>query len=275
MTQTPASPFQAVVSLPELESLSADLPDSFPSVEMLRDGEQLAYLLALRRLFDSEGLRPRGIIHVGANVGEELGLYLLLGIPRMLFIEANSAAIPELLGNVAALNKLALHSEKSLGFSSMKGGAAQASAVHCAIGAETGTTVLNVMAVPTLSSLLPANIDPQREEAPDFAVTGRTQVAMRRLEDVVATLPHGWLPEDFNILRLNIQGSELMALSGAAGWLSHCDLIFTEVNIVERYSGCPRLEDLDAFLATHGFTRRWGYQWDPSGGDAVYVRPPR
>ena len=47
------------------------------------------------------------MVHVGANVGEELGVYLLLGFADVLMIEANPAAIPALTRNVAAINGVA------------------------------------------------------------------------------------------------------------------------------------------------------------------------
>lgn len=253
----------------DLEALAADLPAEFPGAGLLQDGELLAYLLVLRRLLDGAGVRPRGVIHVGASVGEELGAYLVLGFARMLMIEANPAAIPALRRNVAAINAVAARFDERMGLAPP----AYAQAIHCAAGAEDGVVELAVMEVPTLSSLLPPQSAAlNAEETPWFAVVDRPRVPMRRLDDLAGELANGWRAQDFNVMRLNIQGAELLALRGAARWLEHIELVFTEVNLVERYGGCPRLEDLDAFMAGHGFVRKWGYRWDPTGGDAVYVR---
>jgi len=267
-TKSSHRPFQAAVSIAELEALPSDVPADFPGADMLRDGELLAYLLILRRLFDSEGLRPRGVIHVGASVGEELGVYLLLGFSRALMIEANPDVIPALERNVAALNALATRFDEPMGLAPP----ARAQAVHCAVGAENGVVMLNLMDAATLSSILPLNADALGQDLDGFAVVRRQEVPLRRLDDLRDTLAHGAQAADFNVLRLNIQGAELMALQGAEQWLANIELVFTEINITERYDGCPGLEELDAFLTARGFVRRWGYQWDPSGGDAVYIR---
>ncbi len=253
----------------DLEALAADLPAEFPGAGLLQDGELLAYLLVLRRLLDGAGVRPRGVIHVGASVGEELGAYLVLGFARMLMIEANPAAIPALRRNVAAINAVAARFDERMGLAPP----AYAQAIHCAAGAEDGVVELAVMEVPTLSSLLPPQSAAlNAEETPWFAVVVPPRVPLRRLDDLAGELGNGWRAQVSSVMRLNIQGAELLALRGAARWLEHIELVFTEVNLVERYGGCPRLEDLDAFMAGHGFVRKWGYRWDPTGGDAVYVR---
>lgn len=263
-------PFAAIFPTAELEALAEDLPVDFPGAALLQDGELLAYQLILRRLLDGAGVRPRGVIHVGASVGEELAAYLLLGFSRTLMIEANPAAIPALEQNVAAVNRIAGRFDERMGLASAP---ARASAVHCAAGAEDGEIELHVMAVPTLSSVLPPQTGAiARDEVEWFAVVERPRVPLRRLDRVAEELQHGWRAADFNVLRLNIQGAELMALRGAERWLAHIELVFAEVNLAERYGGCPSLEQLDEFLLGHGFVRRWGYRWDPTGGDAVYVR---
>jgi FkbM family methyltransferase len=208
------------------------------------------------------------VVHVGANIGEELGVYLLLGFSRVLMIEANPAAMPALKRNVAALNALAARVDGVTGLAA----GFMAESVQCAVGAEHGIVTLNVMEVPTLSSIFQPSVEAQSPEASWFDVVKKAEVPMRPLDELATSLANGWSATDFNVLRLNIQGAELMALQGAARWLDHFELIFSEINLVERYAGCPRLEEIDAYLATRGFSRKWGYQWDPSGGDAAYTR---
>jgi hypothetical protein len=56
------------------------------------------------------------MVHVGANVGEELGVYLFLSFERILMVEANPAAIPALVRNLAALNALPARIGGAIGF---------------------------------------------------------------------------------------------------------------------------------------------------------------
>ncbi len=46
-------------------------------------------LIDFRTLFPKYGIKPNGILHVGANVGEESSIYLDLGIKNQIWIEAN------------------------------------------------------------------------------------------------------------------------------------------------------------------------------------------
>lgn len=252
----------------EQEALSSDMPPDFPALGMLRDGEMLSYLLILRRLFDSAGVRPRGVVHVGANIGEELGAYLLLGFARALMIEANPEVIPALERNVAAINALATRFDAPMGLAPPP----RAQAMHCAVGADNGVVTLNVMDTATLSSIFPTNVAVLGEDEDGWAVVSRHEVPLRRLDDLSGTLAHGAQPADFNVMRLNIQGAELMALQGAEKWLAHIELIFTEINLAERYEGGSGLAEIDAFLTDRGFVRHWGYQWEPTGADAAYIR---
>ena len=78
-----------------------------------------------------------------------------------------------------------------------------------------------------------------------------------------------------NLLTMDIQGAELMALRGGTETLRHVDAIQLEVNYDELYEGCPSIWDLDAFLESQGFVR---YKTDTpfhrTWGDALYVRKP-
>jgi FkbM family methyltransferase len=78
----------------------------------------------------------------------------------------------------------------------------------------------------------------------------------------------GW--DDLNLLTLDLQGMELAALHGAAGFLGHVDYIVCEVNEAELYVGCPMVEQIDAHLADF---ERVVTEWTTYGyGDAFYRR---
>ena len=71
-----------------------------------------------------------------------------------------------------------------------------------------------------------------------------------------------------------MQGYELEVLKGATKTLEHIDLILSEVNKEELYKDCPRIEDIDNFLADFKFQRIAEY-WQQDGGtwgDALYLK---
>jgi len=60
----------------------------------------------------------------------------------------------------------------------------------------------------------------------------------------------------YDALIMDTQGSELMVLQGAATLLPLFKYIKTEAADFEIYEGCAQLNDLSAFLASHGFRER-------------------
>lgn len=84
------------------------------------------------------------------------------------------------------------------------------------------------------------------------------QVAQRRLPSTTLdTLfkQHG-IPEDsFDVMNLDIQGAELLALQGAERILPHIKAIYSEVNVKELYANGALMPQLDAWLGERGFQR--------------------
>lgn len=74
----------------------------------------------------------------------------------------------------------------------------------------------------------------------------RMELTTRRLDDI---LPAG--PVDF--LKLDIQGGEMLALSGAERTLETTCVIHCEVEFAALYEGQPLFSEIHDFLATRGF----------------------
>jgi FkbM family methyltransferase len=79
-------------------------------------------------------------------------------------------------------------------------------------------------------------------------------------------------PSRLNLWNLDIQGAELMALTGAVGSLKYADALYLEVNEDELYDGCALIGDLDTFLVKQGFERVLTEMTQHGWGDAVYKR---
>ncbi|MFZ2100916.1 MAG: FkbM family methyltransferase, partial [Oricola sp.] len=121
------------------------------------------------------------------------------------------------------------------------------------------------------SSLLP--LHKHKDIYPKIRHTETIEVEATTLDALVSKgrLPAG----DYNVLALDIQGAELLALKGATETLRGIDAVHTEVNFDELYRGAASIFDIDSFLAEQGFIRvRTVTPSHPTWGDALYIRPP-
>lgn len=82
----------------------------------------------------------------------------------------------------------------------------------------------------------------------------------------------GYQHNDFDVLVMDIQGAEMLALKGARKTLPHIHVIVTEVNTKELYQGCPLIADMDMFLQQEGYIRVRTTMTHHGWGDAMYVR---
>ena len=79
-----------------------------------------------------------------------------------------------------------------------------------------------------------------------------------------------------NFWNLDIQGTELYALKGAAEYLNYADYLYLEVNMEHLYKDCPLFPEVDGFLQEQGFIRMAMSVVRQGWGDAFYIRvnPP-
>lgn len=227
-------------------SLAALLGESEQEVEPKKE------MLDIGALLLQYGIRPRGVIHVGAHQAGELEDYLKLGFDKILYVEANPALIPALQKKAQAYP-------------------GKVFVVHAAASDTDGMVRLRVTSMDQSSSILPLN--KHLEIYPSIKEVSQVEVRSRRLDTLLAE--EGFLPTDFNFLNLDIQGAELMALRGAQNLLKNIEAINTEVNLQELYKGAALLNELECFVADCGFNRAaMVTPWHPSWGDAFYVRKP-
>jgi FkbM family methyltransferase len=80
------------------------------------------------------------------------------------------------------------------------------------------------------------------------------------------------LPQWFNVLVIDIQGAELLALKGAASLLPHLDMVNIEVNFEELYRNGAQIDEIDDFLAPYRFRRVYTVSTRRAWADALYVK---
>ncbi len=174
--------------------------------------------------------RARGVIHVGANTGQERDLYWRFRLP-VLWVEP----IPEVF---ATLQK------NLIGYPNQR--AIQRLVTH-EDGAECQFNVSSNNG--QSSSILPLHehraVWPGVSYARAVMLRTVTLPTLLREEGVDATR--------YDTLVMDTQGSELLVLQGAEPLLAGLRFIKAEAPDFESYKGCCRLADLDAFLTARGF----------------------
>ena len=191
-------------------------------------------LRRLRRWFGPDPNRflrsARGVIHVGANIGQERALYERRGLD-VLWVEPIPGVFATLLKNLAdyprqrALQALVTNRDD------------HEYEFHVANNAGESSSILE--------------LTQHKEVWPKVAFTESI-----RLRSV--TLPTLLAREGVDIMRydtlvMDTQGSELLVLEGAESLLPGFAYIKTEVPDFEAYEGCAQLADLAAFMAARGF----------------------
>jgi FkbM family methyltransferase len=198
---------------------------------------------------------PCGVIHVGANAGQEFPAYRAAGLAWGLYIEALPEAFERLRLTLAA------------------------SSTHLAINAlcadDDGKETLFHVASNEGQSSSMLEFGWHAREHPDVEFVRTQRLVSRRLDTVVDEVCTAVPQMDVRLLDclvLDVQGSELCVLQGAHRCLLRASYVYTEVNEGGLYRGDCSLDDMIAFLRLYGFRlknlainrHRWG--------DALFVR---
>jgi FkbM family methyltransferase len=242
------------------------LPHDFPGMTMLRHYGRGVFLLMHRAIYDKYDVRPKGIIHLGGHIGEELLVYLGLGFEKVLVVEPQPQVFAQLERNARVANGIAREMHEFIGEPPRD----WVRAVSCAVGREDGTTPLYCLPRSPQSSILRPMPELLAQNAKEADAAVREIPVMTRTLDTLLREVCGAAPEfaqrnDFNVLWMNIQGAELLALQGALETLSSLEIVLLEVNFVARYVDSPATEELDAFLESRGFAPIFGVGADEFG----------
>ena len=210
-------------------------------------------LLFYRNLLDRYHIRPRGVIHLGAHLGEELLPYITLGFSKILLIEPQRGVFERLKKLADLANGLLLQIDAFHGAPA----APRIQVLECAVGKRNGTALLYELSETRTSSLLAPDLEALAERSgssQEIKLTGRVEVRLRRLDTLLEELPHGWRADDFNFLWMNFQGSEWAALEGARGVLEKLDAVYLTADFERRDPDMPTPAQLDRFLGDFGFS---------------------
>lgn len=172
----------------------------------------------------------RGVIHVGANSGQERALYDSYRLP-VLWIEP----IPEVFATLQ--RNIASYPDQR--------------AVQALVADTDGAEVDFHIASNEGASSSMLEMASHKDIWPTVGFNRSVRMTTRTLVAVVSSA--GVDMARYNGLIMDTQGSELLVLQGAVPLLHHFDFVKTEVADFESYKGCCQLSDLGRFMDQHGF----------------------
>ncbi len=192
----------------------------------------------------------KGILHVGAAIGEERSFYTnILGVN-----DSDIVWVDAIRENIEFM--------KSQGVQ------------HCyqaVIDSTERDTVFNITTFPNSSSLF--DLGTHLEYHPDITVAEKRRVQTESLPTFFQK--HSLTTTNYNIWVFDIQGGEYNAFKGAGSLLDDVDIILTEISVEEVYKGIGLLNDIDTLLSEHHFKRVDTHIGSNKYGDAIYINTKR
>jgi len=193
------------------------------------------------------GVKPGGILHVGAHKGDMFLKYDQVwsyeGL-KIIWIEA----LPELAEYL--VNFLPAEKNKVIN----------------AVVWDKNDLIMDFNVSSNLQSSSLLNFETHSQSYPDIKMIKTIKVKTKRLDSLIQ-------PKDnIELLVLDIQGAELNALKGLGVELDRVNWIVCEVNKSKVYKDNPLIDRIDEYLIDFGF-KRVATRWTPNGwGDALYTK---
>lgn len=197
----------------------------------------------LRKYF---GVRPTGVLHVGAHRAEEFDDYRSAGFGKTTWVEAQAELIPVIRDRVSPSDDLVLQG-----------------VVWSVTGEKQQFQVASNGQSSSLYSMMKHS-----DYYPGITEVRSVEVTTVRLDALIPSGTH------FDFVNLDIQGAELEALKGLGEMIRSVHWIYSEVNREMLYDGIPMVSELDDYLGTLGFRRRVTVWTNAGWGDALYSRGP-
>jgi len=143
--------------------------------------------------------------------------------------------------------------------------------VQAAVSDRTGTSEIHLTESHESNSLL-GFLEHDNPLERYHRVRGVERVQTWRLDDWA--LDARIAPQRIDVLKLDVQGAELMALEGAKTILPTVKLVLMEVALVPYYADCPLFDEVEAYMQAEGFERKHLYAapMPDIWADAIYVR---
>lgn len=204
-------------------------------------------LIPFETLFPKYNIQTKGILHFGANEGQEYPRYKKLGVENIAFVEA----IPEV------FEKLNVNCPDAINIQA------------CLSDVDNQKVKFNIASNDGQSSSF-LNFKHHAERHPTVKFVDSIELITSRFDTLVKVMK--FPIDDFDFIVADLQGAELMALKGMGDLLHKFKYAYIEINQDELYEGNPLVEDIDVYLDKFGFigveTKMTGFMW----GDKAYIK---
>lgn len=205
-------------------------------------------LIPFDTLVSKYGIKPTGVFHVGASIGQEIPDYAKY-VSDMIFVEAIPAVFVQLVQN--------LPSDCGLAFN------------ECLLDVDGEERDFNIATNEGQSSSL-LQFGTHAKAHPEVRFTGTIKVRTKRGDTMIKENDIDLTKYDF--LNVDVQGVELEVLKGMGKELTKINYAYIEVNKEELYRGCALVGEIDEYLlgfGLHPIEKSWTpWAW----GDAFYSR---
>lgn len=206
-------------------------------------------LIKWQELVHELQVKPHGVLHVGAHLGEEKNYYETSNMLPVYWVEARKDLVAEMRRTLFPPHHFV---------------------IHALLWRESGVIMkMNVASNSQSSSVLP--LADHRILYPQVNYVGTIEMKTSTLDDLIDS---GIRCE---MIVLDLQGAELEVLKGLTGsnW-SGIKWIYSEVFTQDLYQGCAKITEVDEFLAEKGFYRIFTrMQRNHGWGDAIYSSQKR
>ena len=194
----------------------------------------------------SKNITINGVFHIGAHECEEMDFYYRLGITNenMVWIDA----IPSIV--TAAINRGIPNVYNAL-----------------ITDKDDEEIVFNISNNVQSSSVL--DLGTHSQEHPWVVYVDKIQAKSITIDTFFER--NNLDASKYNFWNLDIQGAELMALTGATQALKHAKVLYLEVNEKELYKNCGLMNEIDIYLSKYNFKRVLTNVTQHGWGDALYI----
>lgn len=197
---------------------------------------------------------PKGIIHLGAHLAEELEAYLENGNQNVIWVEAN----PHLFDNL----KQRLINTEHKAFSYLL---SDVDDVEMKFNIAKNYYNGNYQS----SSVL--DFGTHEIDHPHIKMEDSIILKSKTINSIFRDNNLNF--DNYDFVNLDLQGYELPVIKGFGKNITKIKYIYTEVNIGEVYKGCSKLNEIDEYLSQYGFHRVETVMTDANWGDALYINP--
>ena len=208
--------------------------------------------------FQNNKISLNGVIHVGAHRGEEIFYYEKLGAKKIIWVEPNPDVFKEM--EVFLTDASACVESTAFEYAVSNVDHEEVN-FHLYYGPDAGWLVGNK----GCSSLLKAK--------GRFESWHKKTIKVETITIDTLMEENGYTVSDFQLLNLDVQGAELLALEGASKVLDNIKYISTEATWNNPdYIGNVMYDELKSFLESKGYIEEEIINHGPDWGDALFVK---